>query len=98
MAATLDRTVLAPNEGFIRFNCAARAAHRRETSGAHRFAKTMFNKPRRWISDIKQTMKLMGRNAFLAGCHQVNSQPPFAERHLGFLKNGSNRNRELALA
>src|ERR1700716_3916258 len=63
--------------GFVGFNNAAVAAHRRhETASAHCFANAMGQEPRRFVSDTQGTVKLMGANALLAGCHQEERLKP----------------------
>lgn len=47
------------------------AAHWREAVGTHGFANMMRKKPSCLVRAFQNTMELVGRNAFLAGAHQV---------------------------
>jgi hypothetical protein len=49
----------------------------------------MHHEPRGLIRNAEHAVNLMGRNAALAGHVQKAGKPPFRQRHLGALENGS---------
>jgi len=69
-------TVLAANVGFIDLDSRTRAAHRRKRAVAQSFADAMSQKPRGFHAALKDALDLIGRDAFLAGAHQVNDLQP----------------------
>ncbi len=64
----------------------------------HAFAQAMGHEPRRLVGDAKGALKLKGRDAFLAGAHQVGREKPLVQRDFGTLEHGSNGRGELLAA
>jgi hypothetical protein len=53
------------DEGFVRFNDLAEAAHRAKLSVPHRLANPMAQKPRGLVGHLQDAMELMRRTALL---------------------------------
>lgn len=70
---------LAADERFVGLNCLPFTANStgRWAQLAHAFANTMSHEPRRLIRKAQHTVKLMSRNAFLAGAHDMRREQPF---------------------
>lgn len=98
VSATDNLAFLAADESLVGLNRSSSAAHRRQIARPHCFADTMAKEPSGFHAARKHPLNLVGRNAFLAGAHQVNDLQPKMQRQMGTLENGSLPNGELSLA
>jgi hypothetical protein len=88
---------LAAHIGLIDFHGLASAAHRfgeHAAMGFHGLANAMREKPRGFQAAAKHALKLAGRNALLAGAHQMDGLKPQAKREVAVLKNGTHPHRK----
>src|SRR5579871_6391773 len=67
---------LAADEGLIDLNNLSAAAHGRKGTVAHGFANAVSKEPSGFHAARKHPLDLIGRNALLAGAHQVNDLKP----------------------
>lgn len=58
----------------------------------------MGHEPSRFVGNAQHPVELVGRNAFLAGRHEVGSQQPLVQGDMGPLKDRPGANGELAPA
>jgi hypothetical protein len=91
-------TLLVAEESLMNFHGGSIAAHRREIASSHRFANAVSEKPSGFHAAFEHPLNLAGRDAFLAGAHQVNNLKPKMQRQVRAFKDGSLSNGELALA
>ena len=66
-AALHFRAGLTADERFVALHNAALAAERGKVAGAHGFADTVRQEPRRLVLDFQNAVELVGGNALLAG-------------------------------
>lgn len=89
---------LAPDESFVGFDGLAFAAERPKLTVLHRFADAVRQEPRGFHAALKHPLDLAGRNALLAGAHQVNDLKPQMQRKVAVLKDGADADGEGAAA
>src|SRR5690606_30944540 len=65
---------------------------------AHTLADTMRHEPSRLVRQADHAVKLMSRNALLAGAHEMRRQKPFRHRNVRALVNRADSRRKLATA
>lgn len=92
--ALLGLAFQATDESLVHFDRATVAAERRVLDGCHGKADTMGHEPSGLVGDAEHTVQLVGRDALLAGRHQVRGENPLVERNLGVLKDRANRHGE----
>ena len=64
----------------------------------HRFADTMAEIPRGFVSGAERSLHLVGAHGFLALDHEIDSGKPLPERKLGVVEDRSRRDREAVAA
>ena len=89
---------LAADVGLTSLNDFAFATYQSEMIVAHRLPQPMFHKPCRLVSDLQRAVQMVSTDALLAGCHEVRGLKPDAQLDVAALKNGTDRDREFALA
>ncbi len=70
------KAVFTADVGFVDLNNATSAAHWRESAVAHCLADAVGKEPSGFHAARKHPLDLIGRNALLAGAHQVNDLEP----------------------
>jgi hypothetical protein len=95
-ARSLFDASLSANVGFVNLNDPARSTHGGERAQAHGFADTMGEKPSGFHAARKHPLDLAGRNAFLAGAHQVNYLKPKMQGQVRRFENSPLPNGELS--
>ena len=71
---------LAADESFVGFNWSSGTTHGRKIALSHRLADSMAEEPRGLHAARQHPLDLVGRNAFLAGAHQVDDLQPKMQR------------------
>ena len=92
---------LAAHVGLINFDGDASAPEPVREDAAifgHGFADTMAKKPSGFHAAIEHALDLPGRDAFLAGAHQVDDLEPQVERQVAILEKRAHADREGLLA
>lgn len=86
---------VATDIGFVGFESNLGAAERRNDNAVlfgHGLADTMAKEPRGFHAAIEHPLNLAGRNALLAGAHQVNDLEPQMQRQMRGFEDGSHAN------
>jgi len=89
---------LAASESFVGFDRSASAAHWGQLAVLHRLADAVGEEPSGFHAARQHPLNLIGRDAFLAGAHQVNDLKPKAQRKVRTLEDGSLPHSELPTA
>src|ERR1035441_1050750 len=97
--ATLDvfrfgRTFNPALYGFVNLDSSAATAEGRQAAIAHCFADAMGKKPSGFHAARKHPLNLVGRNALLAGAHQMDDLQPKVQRQMRRLENGPHAHSE----
>src|SRR6185312_1919862 len=90
--------LLAADESLIDLDGCTFAAERPDHAVLHRFTNAMRQEPRGFHAALKHPLDLAGRNAFLAGAHQVDHLKPQVKRKVAILEDGSHADGEGATA
>jgi hypothetical protein len=80
--------------GFVGFDDITIAAHGLLADNAHRFADTVRHEPSGLEGDAQTAVKLVARNALLAGAQKIHSLQPKSHRNVAVLKHGSDLHAE----
>lgn len=89
VAATNGLTFLAADESLVRLDRSSGTAHRGQVARSHSLSDAMAEEPSGFHAARQRPLNLVGRNAFLAGAHQVDDLKPKMQREMGRLKYGS---------
>jgi hypothetical protein len=89
-AFAIDRAEM----GFVGFDDITIAAHGLLADNAHRFADTVRHEPSGLEGDAQTAVKLVARNALLAGAQKIHSLQPKSHRNVAVLKHGSDLHAE----
>jgi len=89
---------LAADVGFIDFHGFTFAAERAKLAVLHRFANTVSEKPSGFHAALEHPLNLTGRNALLAGAHQVDHLKPQVQGKVAILEDSPHADSEGATA
>jgi len=96
VARALGLALKATDVGFINFDNAAVAAHRRQQAArSHGFPNAMGQEPSGLVGDAQGAVKLMGTNALLAGSHQEERLKPDVQLDMAAFHDALGRDAEV---
>lgn len=88
--------VLPAHVGFVHFHNAGKLWT--GNGFGHSFSDTMAEVPCRFVADVQTPFQLIGRNALLGFCHEIDGKKPLPEGQMGVMEDRPCRDGELVAA